>query len=187
DDATKTATVTYAAPSERMDRFNVAFEAYKKEAYEIRATTRHRDMMAGYNIVNIAWSHVEKQNRPLYLQPVAKDENYLWLEKDGNSTPRSTDGTGPLQQASDNGRSGRNKHKAKEGGASGMDMDAQSSMEQQLAAAVVTITSARPRRALQSTKTRMLRVWMEQRPAAAVMVAASARRCSRQRGRSQAR
>ncbi|KAF8945468.1 hypothetical protein BGZ47_002576 [Haplosporangium gracile] len=40
DDATKDATVTYAAVSKRMDRFNVAFEAYKKEESEARAATR---------------------------------------------------------------------------------------------------------------------------------------------------
>ncbi|KAG0336916.1 hypothetical protein BG004_007858, partial [Podila humilis] len=37
--------------------------------------------MAGHDIVNILKSHVEKQERSLYLQPVDKDGNHLWLER----------------------------------------------------------------------------------------------------------
>ncbi|KAF9360179.1 hypothetical protein BGX26_010318 [Mortierella sp. AD094] len=40
----------------------------------------HRDVMAGNNICNVILGHLEKQQRPKYLQPVDKYNNYPWME-----------------------------------------------------------------------------------------------------------
>ncbi|KAG0254341.1 hypothetical protein DFQ27_006905 [Actinomortierella ambigua] len=46
----------------------------------------HRDVMGGHNMANILRSHVEKQERPLYLHPVDKDGHFPWLERGGGPT-----------------------------------------------------------------------------------------------------
>lgn len=76
----------------------------------------HRDVMAANNIVNILRSHVEQQQRPLYLHPVDKDGHYPWLERGDKSAVRPEDARGPSQQASSSGsgRAGR-KRQAEDG------------------------------------------------------------------------
>jgi len=46
----------------------------------------HRDIMAGQNICNVLRSHVKKQERPDYLQPVDEYGNFPWKDKDGNKS-----------------------------------------------------------------------------------------------------
>ncbi|KAG0250977.1 hypothetical protein DFQ27_009114 [Actinomortierella ambigua] len=41
----------------------------------------HRDVMAGHNICNALLGHLEHHQRPLYLQPVAADGTYPWMQK----------------------------------------------------------------------------------------------------------
>ncbi|KAF8941741.1 hypothetical protein BGZ47_007241 [Haplosporangium gracile] len=79
----------------------------------------HRDIMAGHNIVNILRSHVEQQQRPLYLQPVDKDDQYPWLERGCEIAARPKDAPISLKQVSSNGsRAGRadRKRQAEEDG-----------------------------------------------------------------------
>lgn len=64
--------------------------------------------MAAHNITNILRGHVEKQERPMYLHPVDKDNNHPWLEREGKSASPPKDTPGPSQQASSSGgRAGR--------------------------------------------------------------------------------
>jgi len=65
----------------------------------------HRDVMAGHNMVNILRSHVEQQQRPLYLHPVDKDGHYPWLEGGSESSAQPDDAPGSLQQAGGGGSS----------------------------------------------------------------------------------
>ncbi|OAQ26276.1 hypothetical protein K457DRAFT_706861 [Linnemannia elongata AG-77] len=68
----------------------------------------HRDVMAGHNIVNIVRSHVEQQERPLYLHPVDKDGHYPWLEHGCETAAQPRDAPSSLKQASSSGgRAGR--------------------------------------------------------------------------------
>ncbi|KAI1290718.1 hypothetical protein EDD11_009078 [Mortierella claussenii] len=56
-----------------------------------RALYMHRDTMVGHNMVNILRSHVEQQQRPLYLHPVDKDGHYPWLERGSESAAQPDD------------------------------------------------------------------------------------------------
>ncbi|KAF9150146.1 hypothetical protein DFQ26_001677, partial [Actinomortierella ambigua] len=49
----------------------------------------HRDGMAGHNIVNILRAHVEKQERPDYLQPVDEHGVYPWKARSTRAGKRS--------------------------------------------------------------------------------------------------
>ncbi|KAG0352077.1 hypothetical protein BGZ54_002978, partial [Gamsiella multidivaricata] len=57
----------------------------------------------GHNIVNILRSHVEQQQRPIYLHPVDMDGHYPWLKPEGKSAARPKDASGRSQQASSSG------------------------------------------------------------------------------------
>jgi hypothetical protein len=79
----------------------------------------HRDVMAGHNMVNILRSHVEQQQRPLYLHPVDKDGHYPWLERGCETMAQPKDAPSSLKQASSSvGRAGRagRKRRAEEDG-----------------------------------------------------------------------
>ncbi|KAF9574621.1 hypothetical protein EC968_006036 [Mortierella alpina] len=41
----------------------------------------HRDVLGGHNIANVVQGHILQQERPLYLQPVARDGSYPWATK----------------------------------------------------------------------------------------------------------
>ncbi|KAF9571558.1 hypothetical protein BGW38_008603, partial [Lunasporangiospora selenospora] len=41
----------------------------------------HRDVMAGHNICRVMRGHIEKGERPDYLQPFENDGNYPWKPK----------------------------------------------------------------------------------------------------------
>ncbi|KAG0328551.1 hypothetical protein BG004_002513 [Podila humilis] len=75
----------------------------------------HRDVMAGHNIVNILKSHVEKQERQLYLQPVDKDSNHLWLERGHQSAALARDAPAPSQQEGSSGSGARRNRKIDNG------------------------------------------------------------------------
>ncbi|KAF9383425.1 hypothetical protein CPC16_008919 [Podila verticillata] len=79
----------------------------------------HRDVMAAHNITNILRGHVEKQERPMYLHPVDKDNNRPWLEREGKSASPPKDDPGPSQQASSSGgragRAGRKRQTGEDG------------------------------------------------------------------------
>ncbi|KAF9111626.1 hypothetical protein BGX27_004678, partial [Mortierella sp. AM989] len=71
----------------------------------------HRDTI-GHNLVNILCAQVEKQERPLYLQPVDKDGRYPWKEREDESASSPRNVAGPSQQAggsSDGGKPNRTK------------------------------------------------------------------------------
>ncbi|KAG0012541.1 hypothetical protein BGZ80_011672, partial [Entomortierella chlamydospora] len=61
---------------------------------------RHRDVLAGHNMCNILRAFVERQERPDYLQPVDKDGNYPWKEKDGKTKDQPKNVPGPSKRAS---------------------------------------------------------------------------------------
>ncbi|KAG0304679.1 hypothetical protein BGZ98_005184 [Dissophora globulifera] len=48
-------------------------------------------------------SHVEKQERPLYLHPIGKDGNHPWLERGRKRVAQPEDAPGPSQHASSSG------------------------------------------------------------------------------------
>ncbi|KAG0041871.1 hypothetical protein BGZ83_001203 [Gryganskiella cystojenkinii] len=78
----------------------------------------HRDVMAAHNMVNILRAQVEKQERPLYLQPVDKDGNYPWLESEVDSDDKCASSTQdtpdpPQQAGSGSGRAGLGGRKRK--------------------------------------------------------------------------
>lgn len=75
--------------------------------------------MAAHNMVNILRAQLEKQERPLYLQPVDKDGNYPWKKREDESASSPKDAPGPSQQAgSSSGGASRPscKRKTTEGG-----------------------------------------------------------------------
>lgn len=81
----------------------------------------HRDVMAGHNMVNIVRSHVEQQQRPLYLQPVDKDGHYPWLEQGCETAAQLRDAPSSFKQASSSGggagRAGRKRRAEADGNA----------------------------------------------------------------------
>ncbi|KAG0195583.1 hypothetical protein BGX28_001059, partial [Mortierella sp. GBA30] len=62
----------------------------------------HRDVMVAENMSKIARGHLEKQERPLYLQPKTADGRYPWIEdtKMTASSPSSTIRTGNTSSSS---------------------------------------------------------------------------------------
>ncbi|KAF9382477.1 hypothetical protein CPC16_009322 [Podila verticillata] len=59
----------------------------------------HRDVMAAENMANIARGYLEKQERPEYLQPVAKDGSLPWMKRAGTG-PRTSSTVTPEQGGS---------------------------------------------------------------------------------------
>ncbi|KAG0247373.1 hypothetical protein DFQ27_002121, partial [Actinomortierella ambigua] len=59
----------------------------------------HRDVMAGHNLCNAMRGHLEKGERPEYLQPVDDDGNFQWKQEHKRD--------GDEDDAKDNGRSNR--------------------------------------------------------------------------------
>lgn len=59
-------------------------------------------------MVKILRAQVEKQERPLYLQPVDQDGNYPWKKSEDESASSPKDAPGPSQQAGgSDGRAGQ--------------------------------------------------------------------------------
>lgn len=74
----------------------------------------HRDVMAAENMANIAPGYLENQERPEYLQPVAKDGSLPWMKRAGaraSSTIASGQG-GEGSTSTSNRSPGRRKRSA---------------------------------------------------------------------------
>ncbi|KAF9188467.1 hypothetical protein BGZ51_000556, partial [Haplosporangium sp. Z 767] len=63
-------------------------------------TYMHRDVIAGHNICSIVRGHLMHQRRPLYLQPMDSEGNYVWgqaaMFQTAASTSTSTNTSGQL-------------------------------------------------------------------------------------------
>ncbi|KAF9992821.1 hypothetical protein BGZ79_002596 [Entomortierella chlamydospora] len=61
---------------------------------------RHRDVLEGHDMCNIPRASVEWQEQPDYLQPIDKDGNYPWKEKDSKTKDQPKSVPGPSKRAS---------------------------------------------------------------------------------------
>lgn len=90
--------------------------------------------MAAHNLVNILKSHATKQERPLYLQPMDNEGNYLWC---GEGIARPNDGVHP-----DDSRDCRKR------GALADDSDDQEKGNKRMKRAIAASSSSKSRRKL---------------------------------------